>query len=119
MTTPTEPNATANPNAGEPNAGPEPRCALLAMCVEFGDGVELLLPMDARWLAFFLAERGWFISVMSPPNQGPEAPMLLGPLCPACAQKVYSPEVFQAAEVRRQQVLQAAQAAQQAGPGPR
>ena len=55
MTTPTEPNAAANPNADESNAGPEPRCALLAMCVECGDGVELLLPMDARWLAFFLA----------------------------------------------------------------
>ena len=118
MTTPTEPNVTANPQASEPSAGPEPRCALLAMCVECGDGVELLLPMDARWLSFFLAERGWFISVMSPPNQGPEAPMLLGPICTECAQKIYSPEVYKAAEGRRQQLLQAAQVAQ-AGQGPR
>jgi hypothetical protein len=41
--------------------------------------------------------------------------MVLGPLCTACAQKVYPPEVFAAAEQRRQQLLQfAAQAAQTA-----
>ena len=108
MTT-TDPN-TANPNAADPNARPEPSCALLAMCVECGEDIEVPLPVDARWLAFFLAQRGWFISVMTPPGQGPEMPMLLGPLCTTCAQKVYSPEVYKAAEERRQQILQAAQA---------
>ena len=104
-----------NPNsqAAPPVPGPEPVCALLAMCVECGEGTELPLPIDQRVLAFLLAQRGWFISVMSPPGQGPEVPMVLGPLCPACAQKVYPPEVFAVAEQRRQQLLQvAAQAAQ-------
>lgn len=113
MTTPTatDPNA-ANPNAADPNTRVEPRCALLAMCVECGAGIEIPLPVDPRWLAFFLAQSGWFISVMTPPGQGPEVPMLLGPLCTACAQKVFSPEVFKIAEERRQQLLQAAQAEQ-------
>jgi len=95
-----------------PNAVTEPRIALLALCVECGEGVEVPLPVDARWLAFLLAQRGWFISVLTPPDQGPEVPMLVAPLCTACAQKVYSPEMYQAAEARRQQLLQAAQAAQ-------
>ena len=143
---------------------PEPACALLAMCVECGQGIELALPIDHRSLAFLLAQSGWFISVMSPPGQDsepaathcrcghpiaahalgickhgtpswptrdgkhctcreliaassprtsspPEVPMVLGPLCTACAQQVYPPEVFAAAEQRRQQLLQAAQAA--------
>ena len=109
----------ADPNSqATPPPRPEPICALLAMCVECGQGTELPLPVDQRALAFFLARRGWFISVMSPPNQGPEAPMILGPLCTACAQQVYPPEVFAAAEQRRQQLLQAAQSAQTAQ-GPR
>jgi len=92
----------------------EPMCALLAMCVECGQGLELLLPIDQRALAFLLAQHGWFISVMSPPNQGPESPMLLGPLCTDCARKVYPAEVFAAAEQRRQQLLQSAEQAAQA-----
>ena len=109
-----------NPNSpAAPPPGPEPVCALLAMCVECGEGTELPLPVDQRALAFFLAQRGWFISVMSPPNQGPEAPMILGPLCTACAQQVYPPEVFVVAEQRRQQLLQAAAQAAQAAQGPR
>ena len=109
-----------NPNsqAAPPSPRPEPLCALLAMCVECGQGIEVPLPVDQRALAFHLAQSGWFISVMTPPGQGPEVPMLLGPLCTACAQQVYSPEVFAAAEQRRQQLLQAAQAAQ-AAQGPR
>lgn len=91
---------------------PEPVCALLAMCVECGLGIELPFPIDNRTIGFLLAQRGWFISVLSPPSQGPEVPMILGPLCAACAQQVYAPEVFAAAEQRRQQLLLAAQAAQ-------
>jgi hypothetical protein len=84
---------------------------MLAMCVECGQGLELPLPVDAGLLAFFLAQNGWFISVLNPPGQAPEVPMLLGPLCTPCAQEVYSPEMFKIAEERRQQLLQAAQAA--------
>jgi len=110
---------TPNPNSQAAPPAPEPACALIAMCVECGEGIELPLPIDSRSLAFLLAQRGWFISVMSPPNQGPEAPMILGPLCTACAQQVYPPEVFAAAEQRRQQLLQAAAQAAQTAQGPR
>lgn len=85
--------------------------ALLALCIECGQGIEVPLPLDPRALALVLARSGWFISVLSPPDQGPEALVVLGPLCSECARQVYPPEVFQAAEGRRQQLLQAAQAA--------
>ena len=91
----------------------EPKCALLVMCVECGQGIEMPLPVDQHTLALFLAQRGWFISVLSPPDQGPEVPVVIGPLCSACAQQVYPPEVFQAAEGRRQQLVQS-QTAQEA-----
>jgi hypothetical protein len=102
MTDVPDPNSQATP------LRPEPLCALLAMCVECGTGIELPFPIDNRTIGFLLARHGWFISVMSPPGQGTEVPMVLGPLCTACAQQVYSPEVFAAAEQRRQQLLQAA-----------
>ena len=106
MTTP-DPNGPATP----PPPCSEPVCTLLAMCVECGEGAELPLPIDQHILAFCLAQRGWFISVMSPPGQGSDTPMLLGPLCASCAQKVYPSDVFTVAEQRRQQLLQEAQGA--------
>lgn len=109
MTNPTSSNPPGQAAPQVPR--PEPICALLAMCIECGDGVELLLPIDNRTIGVLLAQCGWFISVMAQgpevPGQGPESPMVLGPLCTACAQKVYPPEVFAAAEQRRQQLLQA------------
>ena len=93
-------------------SGAPPNCAVLVLCVECGDGAEVPLPMDHRSLAFYLAHRGWFVTTMTPPGQGPEVPILFGALCTTCAQKVYAPEVFKAADERRQQMLQAAQAAQ-------
>jgi hypothetical protein len=89
----------------------QPNCAVLVLCVECGADIEVPLPMDQRSFALCLALRGWFVSVMTPPGQGPEVPILFGALCTACAQKVYSPEIFKIAEERRQQLLQAAQVA--------
>ena len=89
-------------------------CAMLVLCVECGDGAEVPLPMDQRSLAFYLAQHGWFVTTMTPPGQGSEVPILFGALCTTCAQKVYSPEVFKAADDRRQQMLQAVHAAQAA-----
>ena len=119
------PNSKPASSPSPPPTGPEPKCALLAMCTGpgeprpeggnsvCGDGIELALPLDQRMFSLALAQRGWFISVLSPPGQGIASPMVLGPLCTACAQLVYPPEVFAAAEQRRQQLLQhAAQAAQ-------
>lgn len=100
-----------NNDPKSPGTTIEPQCALFVMCCECGQGIELPLPIDQRALAFLLAERAWFISVLSPPGQDPEAQTVLGPLCTACAQQVYPAEVFAVAEQRRQQLLQEAQAA--------
>ena len=110
---PNNPPAAPALRPGEHAIPGEPVCALLALCVECGRGLELPLPLDQRVLSFVLAQHGWFISVMSPPNQA-ATPMLIGPLCTTCAQQVYSPEVFAAAEQRRQQLLQATEQAAQA-----
>lgn len=112
MTNSPTPNSPPNQATPQPPRS-EPTCALLAMCVgtyedACGDAIELPFPIDNRTVGFLIAQHGWFISVMSPPGQGPEAAMVLGPLCTTCAQKVYPPEVFAAAEQRRQQLLQAA-----------
>lgn len=120
MTTPPDPKASAAPQAPQaaqtsPEAKAEPKCSMLAMCVECGQGIELPLPFDQRGLSYMLAQVGWFISVLSPPGQQIER-MVIGPLCGQCAQKVYPPEVYLMAEQRRQQLLQAFQQAAQSPP---
>lgn len=118
-------NTNPDPNAAsaQSQAPVEPKCALVVMCIECGQGIELPLPIDQHALTYLLAYSGWFVTVCPPaqpaqptqPTQ--EMPMVLGPLCAECAQKVYPPEVYAAAEQRRQQLLQAAaQAAQAQGP---
>lgn len=92
-------------------SNPEPKCALLVMCVECGQGIEAPLPIDQRAFAYLLATHGWYPSVLTPPGSGPEVPVLLAAICPNCAQQVFSAEHVQAAEQRRQQLLQAAQGA--------
>jgi hypothetical protein len=114
-----DPSAAPPPAPQTPAPRPEPFCVLLALCVECGQGIELPLPIDQRMLSYVLAYNGWFISVQNQP-ESPEVPMVLGPICMACAQQVYPPEVFANVEQRRQQLLQAAQAAQaQAAQGER
>lgn len=101
-------------NSGTPAAPrPEPTCALLVMCVECGQGIEAPLPIDHRAFSFLLATHGWFPSVLTPPGQGPDVPILLGALCLSCAQQVFPPEVLKVAEERRQQLLRTAQQAVQ------
>jgi hypothetical protein len=109
-------------NTVTPPAKPaEPSTALLMMCVECGDGMQMPLPLDMRRLSFFLAQNAWFPSVVSPPNQGAEAPMVIAPLCAACAKKVYPAEMFKVIEERRLSLLKAAQEAlvKQGPQGPR
>ena len=92
---------------GSPQAPmPEPTCALLVMCAACGAGVEAPLPIDRPTIELFLARQGWFMGVLSPP----EAQILLGAICTACAQERYPPEVFKVVEERRRLLLQAAQA---------
>jgi hypothetical protein len=92
---------------GFPQAPLAPKFALLVMCVECGDGVEALLPIDYRAIELLLAQRGWHMSALTPPGQGPEVPIVLGVLCSTCAPKIFPPEGVKALEDRRQMILQA------------
>jgi hypothetical protein len=83
----------------------EPPCALLVMCVQCGQGVEVPLPTDRDTIARVLAQHGWLMSVLTPPGQGPEVPIVIGALCMSCAPNVFPPEVLKVAEERRQQLL--------------
>jgi hypothetical protein len=89
----------------EPTKLPEPTFALWVMCVECGQGVEAPMPLDHRALSLLLAQRAWFPSVLTPPGQNPEVPILLGALCATCAPNVYPAEVLKVAEERRQKLL--------------
>ena len=85
--------------------GPDAKFALFLMCVECGQGVEALLPIDRDGIALLLAQHAWFVSVMTPPGQGPDVPIVFGALCGQCAPKVFPPEVMKAAEERRKLLL--------------
>ena len=85
-----------------------PACALLVMCVHCGQGTEAPLPTDRDAITLLLAQRGWFVSVLSPPGQGPEVPILFGALCMTCAPTVFPPPVLKAAEEHRKRMLQGA-----------
>lgn len=77
---------------------PPATCALLVMCVDCGQGLELPLPIDRDTFPRLLAQHGWFVAVLtppSPPGQEPQTPVVLGALCGSCAPKVYPPEVLQ------------------------
>lgn len=107
-----EANLMSDPNLSPPSppaapVRPEPRSAWLVMCVHCGQGTEAPLPFDHAGLSRFLAQIGWYVSVLTPPGQGPEVPILLAALCGICAQAVFPPEVLKVAEERRQQLLQA------------
>jgi hypothetical protein len=95
-----------------PQAPPAPKVALLVMCVECGEGVEALMPIEHKAIAILVARHGWFMSVLTPPNQNPEVPVLFGVLCSTCAPKIFPPEVLKAAEEQRQAVVKMAQAPQ-------
>jgi hypothetical protein len=89
-----------------PVPGPPPNCALLVMCVECGRGLEVPLPTDRDKLALLLSQHSWFVSILSPPGQGPEVPVLMGALCGTCAPNVLPPPVLKAAEEHRKKLLQ-------------
>lgn len=107
-----DPNPNPNPNSS-PHASTvspaQPRTAWLLMCVQCGQGAEAPMPLDRDGPALFLAQIGWYVSVLTPPGQGPEVPILLAALCTSCAEAIYPPEVMKVAEERRQQMLQATQ----------
>ena len=85
--------------------GPEalPPYALLVMCNECGRGVEILLPIAHAHFERSLARHAWFVAVLTLPGQ---TPILFGALCGDCAPKIFPPEILQAAEERRQKLLQ-------------
>jgi hypothetical protein len=87
------------------SAATAPTFALLVMCVECGAGVEVLLPTDRSAIALLLAQRGWYMSVLTPQGQGLEVSLVVGAVCASCAPIVYSPELLTIAEERRQKLL--------------
>jgi hypothetical protein len=76
------------------------------MCAECGHGFEAPLPIDRDALAYQLAQHRWFLSVVTPPGQGPEVPICFGALCAECAPTVFPPEVLKVAEERRLKLLE-------------
>lgn len=120
MTTPTDkpqsaaPQPPAPPQAATGTTRVEPNCFLFTACVDCGLGIELPLPMDQRTFSIMLAQVGWFVAVMTEPSPDPSAKVVISPLCTACAQQRFPPEMFRVAEQRRQQLLQAAQQQAQA-----
>jgi hypothetical protein len=97
---------------GSPQAPPAPKVALLVTCVECGEGFEALMPIEHKAITIALALRGWFMSVLTPPSQNPEVPVLFGVLCSTCAPKIYPPEVMKVAEEQRRAIVKMAQAPQ-------
>jgi len=85
---------------------PDPPSAWLVMCLHCGQGTEVPLPFNRDSLARFLARLGWYVSVLTPPGQPPEVPVLFAALCTACAQTISPPATLKAAEEYRQRLLQ-------------
>jgi len=86
-----------------------PVLALLVTCVECGEGVEVIFPIEQHALDTLLAVRGWYLSVLSPPQPPPQqSPVVIGAVCTNCAQRAFSPELLKASEARRQAILAAA-----------
>jgi hypothetical protein len=83
----------------------QPTFVLLVMCAECDRGIEVPLPTDRPLFALSLVRQGWFMSVLSPPNQDPAAPITVGALCESCAPRVWSPELMKAAEEWRRKLL--------------
>lgn len=84
---------------------PLPMFKLLVICAECERGVEVPLPTDRPLFALSLVQQGWFMSVLSPPNQDPAVPITVGALCDSCAPRVWPPEILKTAEEWRQKLL--------------
>ena len=71
--------------------------AMLALnCVECcGQALCVSFPIHLADLAKLLEQKGWYLSVMSPPGA---LNLLTGVLCSACARKVHDPKVLDRVE---------------------
>ncbi len=54
-------------------------------------------PLTLDSLSDFLAQHGWYLSVITPPGQGPTVPLTHATICRACA-KTVMPELVEAAD---------------------
>lgn len=61
---------------------------------------------DRAAIERLLAQHGWFMSMMSPPGQGPDVPIVVGAVCGTCAPTVCPPEALKVAEERRLKILE-------------
>lgn len=73
----------------------EPPSQLLLFCSgECGDSVHVSMPVYRDPLTSELRDKGWFLSVLTPPGSGNE-PILFGGTCRMCAEQLM-PEVVAA-----------------------
>ena len=105
----TDQNPTLTPKPVLQPGAAEPLCLLVVLCIECGQGVEVPLPTDRNTITLQLAKHGWFMSVLTPPSQGPAVPIVVGAICASCAATVYPPEVMKVAEERRLKMLATAE----------
>jgi hypothetical protein len=82
-----------------------PEFMLRAPCVECRDALVVPLPVDKVALSELADEHAWHLSVLTPPGRGPDVPVVVGLLCPRCAERTYSPELLAVAEERRRKRL--------------
>jgi len=68
-------------------------------CVECRTALIVPLPIEKSAIAAAADAHLWHLSALSNPA---EAPMVLGLLCPICAERVYPPEVLAAAAAARE-----------------
>mgnify|MGYP001590491045 FL=1 len=54
-------------------------------------------PLTQEGLLAHLKAKAWFLSVVTPPGQGPDVPIVMAPLCRPCAVAVM-PELVKAVE---------------------
>lgn len=77
-------------------------CCLLFLCTGPGgkkceEDVAVKFGLGRDELTKYLNEVGWFLSVLTPPGQGDDVPVVMGPICEPCA-VVVMPEVVMAAK---------------------
>jgi hypothetical protein len=92
---------TSNDQVKRTAVDPDLSIQLRVQCVECNAAaLHVPLPIEKDALAYKADEYRWHLSVLTEP--GSKTGLVLGLLCPACAERVYPPEVLKAAEEARE-----------------
>jgi hypothetical protein len=78
---------------------PDAKISLRVPCVECRDALVVPLPYAKDSIADLVDDHLWILSTLTPPGS---KTIVLGLLCPRCAERIYPPEVLRAAEEARQ-----------------